>query len=197
MHGSRLRRTGAHGFDSMPAARCAPGFRRFNSTSGQLLAVVRQPPLSRIYGVTAADCEARCNSSTDCNAAEFVYPSKCVLHRGCLERRHAAEPRSDIMHRWGPTWPLGVAPAEIHWTTNASLCIVAYRADVGWLRTIPGRLFDLVVYRKKDFSIPVPLDDPSMHGRSAASPQHVRAALSYLSRARGLGPSGFSRCGCC
>ena len=44
----------------------------------------------------------------------------CVLHRGCLQRDSAPAPgRVDVMHRWGPTWPPGMPPSSVRWTTNA------------------------------------------------------------------------------
>ena len=38
------------------------------------------------------------------------------------------------------------------WGTNATLVLVTFSASLGWLRTLPGGLLDLVVYRKFDYS---------------------------------------------
>lgn len=166
----QLRKTGEHAFDFTPAARCVPGHGRpakpgLGDASNQPMIETEQSPVGYLNSATAAQCEAACARHESCQAAEFVHPQvmisalpppeangSCVLHSGCLERTRAAAPRrSDIMHRWGPSWPPGAKPSTVVWSENATLVLVTFSASLGWLRTVPGGLLDLVVYRKFDY----------------------------------------------
>jgi hypothetical protein len=80
---------------------------------------------------------------------------QCELHAHCLERTRAPYPvRSDVMHRQGPVWPPGATPSGVRWRANATLVIVSYKMSLAWLRTLPGRLLDVVVYHKADLGQP-------------------------------------------
>ena len=79
----------------------------------------------------------------------------CDLYAHCLERARAAQPmRSDVFHRWGPTWPPNRTPNDVRWRTNATIVMVSYHASLSYLRSLPGGLADLVVYHKADIGKP-------------------------------------------
>jgi len=58
------------------------------------------------------------------------------------------------MHRWGPTWPPGVTPQSVRWRTNATVVTISYHASLSYLRSLPGKIVDLVVYHKADLGKP-------------------------------------------
>ena len=173
-----LRLTSSGGFDYVPSAACRPGIAPSTiSDNDKHPPILEQAALREVPAKSAAACEALCIAAGhECNAAEFVHPgahlklrrpgnatstspslppvppSRCILHRGCLERERASWPtRSDVMHRWGPTWPADAVPNSVRWTTNLTLVTVTHSASLSWLRTVPGGLMDLVVYHKHDF----------------------------------------------
>ena len=169
-----LRRTGhGHTFDYTPSAMCKHGFAKPTNPNSddknQPMISTPQPPLETRPAKSAAECETFCEEKGPaCQAAQFDHPRRhppesgagassigsCTLHTGCLERHRAAAPtRSDVMHRWGPTWPGDVSPSSVKWETNATLVVVAYSAPMGWLRTIPVGALDIVIYRKFDYSL--------------------------------------------
>ena len=152
------------GFDYAPAGRCL-------STSILLERDV----------MNAAECQFLCTRTPNCVAAQLNHPwrngkpcalqpprktptdpkcvegrSECQLFSSCLERVRAPPPmRSDVMHRWGPSWqPEGLKPSQVKWESNATLVIVSYHASLAWLRTLPPHIVDVVVYHKADIGKP-------------------------------------------
>lgn len=158
-----LRTTGSTAFDFTPAARC------YYQGSGEVVRGSSYPRLAMKDVADVAECERYCAARSDCLAAQFNHPGcpmsdssegclrkpQCVLFAQCLERARAGAPmRSDVLHRWGPTWPPRATPNHVRWQTNAALVIVSYKASLSYLRTLPGKLMDLVVYHKADFGRP-------------------------------------------
>lgn len=105
---------------------------------------------------TLPKCKARCHAARlSVRLQPCLLQPQCVLYDFCLERISAPQPtRSDVMHRWGPTWPRGKRPHDVEWKANATIVIVSYRASLAWLRSLPGKMFDVVVYHKSDFGHP-------------------------------------------
>ena len=145
-----LRTTGSgHLFDYTPSAQC-------DST---------RPPLRAVQPISSPQkCEALCAAQPNCMAAEYHHPfprncsapeyaasssvpgqskcnptsdASCILYAECLERHRRPYPyRSDVFHRWGPTWPLGATPKAVKWRTNATLVIVSYKASLSFARAV-------------------------------------------------------------
>ena len=103
-----------------------------------------------------AKCDAWCQSRRlSLRLKPCLLQPRCVLYDFCLERVAAPQPtRSDVMHRWGPTWPPGVQPKDVVWKTNATVVIVSYKNSLSWLRSLPGGMLDVVVYHKYDLGHP-------------------------------------------
>ena len=175
-----VRRTGASSmeawrrgtFDRTLYAKCGPD----------------EVPLLTRRAHSADACEQMCRRHEDCHAVEFLGGSTmCKLFQQCLDRRAVAPPPhnhvpshnlSMVMHRWGPSLPR--SPSLVRWESNVSLVIASYDASLAWLASLRPGYFDVVVYQKRNFGMPLNKTFGGYDNQHAASNPAVRGTRQYV-----------------